>query len=137
MLLKIALGDLWRQHQNVIRYLIGGAYNTLFGFLFFAGIYYLFADVVHYLLLSVVSQVASVTNAFLVYRLFVFKSKGNALREYVRFYLVYGVSFIVGIVSMWIMVEVFAIHPIVSQLLILLSTVTISYFGHKNFSFKG
>lgn len=117
-------------------YLVGGAYNTLFGFGFFTIVYYLFADDIHYLILATLTNIAAITNAYVVYRLFVFKSKGNILREYLRFYVVYGVSFIVSLIVMYALVELLNIHPVLTQGIILIFTVIISYFGHRNYSFK-
>ncbi|MBF0193592.1 MAG: GtrA family protein [Magnetococcales bacterium] len=130
------ISNLVSQNAQFIRYLIGGAYNTLFGFLFFATIYYYFSEQVHYIILAIISNIAAITNSFIVYRLFVFKSKGNILKEYLRVYVVYGLSAIISLIIMALMVELLQIHPVVTQGVILFVTVIISYFGHKNFSFK-
>ncbi|MBF0382827.1 MAG: GtrA family protein [Magnetococcales bacterium] len=134
--MKSYFSNLMDRHGQFIRYLIGGAYNTLFGFVFFATIYYYFSDQVHYLILAIISNIAAITNSFVVYRLFVFKSKGNILKEYLKVYVVYGASFIISLIMMALMVELLHIHPVVTQGLILVVTVIISYLGHKNYTFK-
>jgi putative flippase GtrA len=124
------------RHWLQIRYLIAGGYNTLFGFGFFSGLYLLLGEEVHYLLLAIISQVVAITNSFLVYRYFVFKSKGNIIHEYLRIYVVYGVSFVLGLTLLAIQVETLGVHPILANLFVIVITVIISYFGNSRFTFN-
>jgi putative flippase GtrA len=133
---KSSLSDLWQRYKQFIFFCIAGGYNTLFGFSFFAILYHNFANDLHYLVISVITNVTSITNAYIVYRLFVFKSKGNFIREYLRFNVVYGVSFVVSLVMMFALVDLVDIHPVISQGIILLCGVLISFFGHRNYSFQ-
>ncbi|MBF0454392.1 MAG: GtrA family protein [Magnetococcales bacterium] len=130
------LNTLWTRHRQFVTYLIGGAYNTLFGFVFFAVVHHYFSPTIHYTILAALSNIAAITNAFVVYRLFVFKSKGNMLKEYLRFYVVYGVNFLVSLTIMVALVELLGMHPVVTQGIILIFTVLISYFGHRHYSFQ-
>ena len=66
---------------------------------------------------------------------FVFKTKGNYCREYLRFYLVYGASFIANLILMPLFVEVGGMKPIPAQGIILFFSVLFGYVGHKHFSF--
>ena len=130
------LRELLSQHWVLIRYLIAGGYNTLFGFGFFSGLYLLLVDQVHYLFLAIISQVVAITNSFLVYRYFVFKSTGNIFHEYLRIYVVYGVSFVLGLLSLAVLVEALGLHPILANLFVIVITVIISYFGNSRFTFS-
>ncbi|MEI8079973.1 MAG: GtrA family protein, partial [bacterium] len=68
--------------------------------------------------------------------LFVFRTKGNVLREYVRFYGVYGVTAVLGLAALPFCVELLGLSPYLAPLLIMGVTVAVSYLGHQHFSFK-
>ncbi|NLU49340.1 MAG: GtrA family protein [Syntrophomonadaceae bacterium] len=127
---------LLRRHEEKIRFVVVGGWNTVFGYLVFAGLYYLLRSHLHYLLLLAASYIISITNAYLGYKFAVFKTRGNYLREYLRFYLVYGVSFLVNLILLPVLVEALGLHPLVAQALILFFTTVISYTGHKYYSFS-
>lgn len=113
-----------------------GGWNTVFSYATFAALYFLLASSIHYIALLVVNYIIGITNAYIFYKFFVFKTKGNYLREYLRFYLVYGIAFIVNILLLPFSVEVLKLSPLVAQALIVFITVAISYTGHSRFSFK-
>jgi putative flippase GtrA len=125
------------KHKQKIRYLIIGGWNTVFGYGVFAGLYFWLSGSVHYLLILSLSYIINITNAYVGYKLFVFRTKGNILREYFRFYLVYGVSFVVNLASLPFLLEILHLNMYVAQALITIITVIGSYVLHKNFSFKG
>jgi putative flippase GtrA len=131
------LKKLIKKHVEKIRFLLAGGWNTAFGYFSFAALYLLFADSIHYMILVIISNILSITNAFISYKFFVFKSKGPVIKEYLRFYLVYSFSIAAGLFAMPVMVEIFKVHPLIAQAAIIAATVIISYFGHKHFSFKG
>jgi putative flippase GtrA len=124
------------QHKQIIIYLIAGGYNTVFGFLFFAGLYFLLQDKLHYLPIAVISTFVSITNSFLVYRYLVFKSTSSIVREYVRIYAVYGASFILSLMLLALLVELLHMHPIAGQLIVTIASAVFSYFGNSRFTFK-
>lgn len=127
---------IYKRHEEKLKFLTIGGWNTLFGYLIFIAFYYFLNKIIHYLILLVVSYIVSITNAYLSYKFFVFKTKGNYIREYLRFYLVYGVAFLVNIALMPIFVEFIGVNPIIAQGIILFFTVSIGYIGHKNYSFN-
>lgn len=125
------------KHEEKIRYLIIGGWNTLFGYGVFSGLYFWLSGSIHYLVILSLSYIISITNTYIGYKLFVFRTKGDILREYFRFYLVYGVSFLVNLASLPVLLEILHLNMYVAQALITLLTVIGSYVLHKNFSFKG
>jgi len=125
-----------KKHEEKIRFLLAGGWNTVFGYFAYATLYYLFSAKIHYMLLLIVSYVLAITNSYISYKVFVFKTKGNVLKEYIRFYFVYGASLLINLILMPILVEICHIHPLIAPILLLVITVIISYIGHKNFSFK-
>ncbi len=125
-----------KRHQVVLRYLLAGGYNTVFGFAVFTGLYYLLIEHLHYLIIATLAQVIGITNSWLVYRVFVFRSKGNMVREYLKIYIVYGTSFFLGIALLALLVELAGMHPVAAQFLVILVTVVVSYLGNSRFTFR-
>ena len=124
------------KHWVVIRYVIAGGYNTIFGFAVFSGLFLLFEHQLHYIFIAILTQVIAITNAFLVYRYLIFKSSGNIIHEYLKTYLVYAVSGVLSILLLALLVELAGLHPILGQFLVIVATVIVSYFGHSRFTFK-
>jgi len=122
--------------QKKITYIAVGAWNTLFSYAAFLYLYYLTHDSLHYMLILVLSQIVGLTNAYICYKLLVFKTKGNYLKEYLRFYVVYGSTFIVNLLLIGFFVELIGLNPVVSQAIIAVIVVVLAYFGHSRFSFK-
>jgi putative flippase GtrA len=119
-----------------LRYLVVGGWNTAFGCALYAALYALLATRVHYLALAVASHLLSVLNAWLCYRNFVFKSKGEPLAEYLRFNLSMLAVLLFQVGTLWVLVHFMGLHPVASQIAILVMTVILSYAIHSHFSFQ-
>lgn len=146
-----------------IRYLLVGCWNTGFGYGVFFLIYSYLKVRLSYTLAynaaNIASQIFAITNAYIGYKCFVFQTRGNYLREYLRFYVVYGVTAIINILLLPVVVTLLshALHgrayplcsifgkmlilssdttPYYASALLLLITVLGSFFGHKHFSFN-
>jgi len=122
--------------RQELRYLVAGGWNTLFGYSSFALLYYLFAGRVHYAVIMVASTIINVTMAYVSYKVFVFRTPGNYLREYLRFYAVYAVPIGLGFVLLPLLVETTHLNMYLAQAIVTLITVVISYLGHKHVSFR-
>lgn len=122
-------------NKNQIKYIISGVWNTLFSYLVFIALYYYFTNT-SYIYLLCVSQVIGITNAYIVYKFIVFKTKGNYLKEYFRFYLVYGFSLLLNFFLIIIFVDFFEMNPLIAQGIIAFIVALIGYFGHSIFSFR-
>lgn len=130
--------------SQVGRYLVVGAWNTLFSFLCYAGLTALLTPLIPhaYVLASIISSVLSITVSFLGYKWFVFKTKGNYLREWLRCVIVYAGGIIVGTAVLPVLVFVlrsttpwYASAPYIAGAILAALSVIASFFGHKNFSF--
>lgn len=124
------------RHWTLIKYLIAGGYNTVFGFAVFTGLYFLLKSELHYLGIAIIAQVINITNSYVVYRFFVFKSRGRIIEEYFRIYIVYGISFILGIALLTLLVELAGLHPVLAQFFVIIITVIVSYIGNRRFTFN-
>lgn len=125
-----------RIESRRIRYLIAGAWNTGFGYAAGLLLYYVLHDNHSIVFIGVLTNIAAITMAFLTHKLFVFRTKGNWLAEYLRSYLVYGVSAISGIAALWLLVEQFLVPFWLAQFLVILATVGITYIGHSRVTFR-
>ena len=115
-----------------VRFLIVGGINTITGYGTFAAV--VFAGG-HYLLANVIATVVGVTVSYILNKYFTFKQYKKSFSEIIRFILVYAVSFLLGNVVLYVLVDYMAISPYVAGALNLVFTTLISWFGHKYFSF--
>jgi putative flippase GtrA len=90
-----------------VRYLCVGVFNTFFGYLSYVIILTLLNAALPVRLLyitvvlaSVLSQPLCITVAYLGYKFFVFRTKGNYLREWLKCFAVYGTAMIPGLVAL-------------------------------------
>jgi putative flippase GtrA len=130
---------------QLARYLLVGAWNTVFAYGTFAALTAALESVVpqSYILASVLSSVINITVSFLGYKWFVFKTKGNYLREWVRCAGVYSGSILLGVLSLPVMVLTIRHNfgygreaPYIAGALLTGVTVIMSFCGHKWFSFR-
>ena len=128
-----------------IRYLLVGGFNTAFGYSLFALLNWSFAGLgsYSYMYAAVLSNLIAITVAFLGYKWFVFKTRGNYLREWVRCLGVYGSSVAIGLVGLPILVTILRSHlqrpaqaPYLAAAILTVITVIFSFLGHKNISFQ-
>jgi putative flippase GtrA len=142
-----------------VRYLIVGGWNTAFGYGTFVLFTFLFTkhSVHGYLYAAVLSNLLSITVAFFGYKFFVFKTRGNYLKEWTRCMIVYGSAAIPSIFVLPILKNaiVFAtplrravftvagfplnlhtLAPYLAGAMITACTVVYSFFGHRKFSFR-
>jgi putative flippase GtrA len=93
--------------RQFARYLCAGIFNTLFGYITFAVILTLLNAAMPARLLyltvilaSVLSVPTNITVAYLTYKFFVFRTKGNYLVEWLKCFAVYGTGMIPGLVAL-------------------------------------
>ena len=89
------------------RYIIVGAWNTFFGYGVFAGLTWLFTGRIlcDYMVAAVFGNVISITQSFLSHKFFVFQTRGNYFKEYLRCWVVYGGSSFIGLLMLPIVVN--------------------------------
>jgi putative flippase GtrA len=134
-----------RSRDQLVRYLAVGALNTGVGYLAFVACNLaLDGAIPHaYLVANLAANVVAITVAFLGYKLFVFRTRGNWAAEYLRTYVVYGGTILLGLVLLPALVAIArrvlpdaALAPYVAQAVLIPITVLSSFLGHKRFSFR-
>ena len=121
--------------QKKIQYLAVGAVNTVIGYVIGVAVYKFFFNDLNIFLIGLISNIICISISFFTYKVFVFKTKGRWIVEYIKSYFVYGGVAIVGIVFLWIFVDKININIWIAQALVILSTVLVSYIGHSRFTF--
>ena len=131
-------------HQFV-RYLLVGGFNTFFGYGVFALLTWLFRGLgqFSYMYAWALGSLVAITVAFLAYKWFVFRTRGNYLAEWLRCFGVYSGGMIFGATAMPITVTILrhslkdpAAAPYIAAALLTSVTVVLSFFGHRRFSFR-
>ena len=113
--------------------MIVGGINTVVGY----GVYVILLAVgLDYLIAFTIATIVGVFNSYLWNRFFTFKSKSKAVSEIIKFASVYFISFCFGLLFLKVIVGLFGINQYVAGILNIIITTVISWFGHKNFSFK-
>lgn len=129
---------------QLIRYLIVGAGNTLFGYGCYALLTFLLTGVVPYayMLAAVLSSVINITVSYFGYKFFVFRTNGNYLQEYLRCYVVYGTATLVNLTLLPVLVTILNLFvrppeyaPYLAGAVLTVGTVVASFIGHRRYSF--
>ncbi len=139
-----------KQHTHtsflqLVRYLLVGGFNTVFGYSVFALLNWLFTGLgsYSYMYAAVLGNLIAITVAFLGYKWFVFRTRGNYLVEWVRCVGVYGSSMLIGLIGLPILVTILRHHlqrpelaSYIAAAILTAVTVVFSFVGHKNISFR-
>lgn len=116
-----------------IRFLIVGCINTAVGYSLF--VVFIFIGL-HYLLAYILATIVGVFVSYILNKSFTFRKHKKSYAEAIRFVSVYAMSFLIGNVALYIMVDVLYFVPYLAGALNLIFTTIISWFGHKYFSFR-
>lgn len=132
---------------QVLRFLAVGLWNTAFGYASFALLTLLLATRhprFGYLAAAALSSVMNISIAFLGYKWFVFKTRGNYVREWLRCVAVYGSSIVIGLLLLPVLVFLLrwlfgldAAAPYLAGALLACWNAVYSFVGNKAFTFKG
>ncbi len=134
---------------EALRFVLVGGGNTLFGLAdtFFLTWLFVHLNPAHAALMTsaatLVSTLTNITVSFLTYKLFVFRSKGNARQEYLRSFAVYGPSLLLSTIAAGPLAAGLArllpqprLAPYAAQAVIVGVAIVPQFLGHKKFTFK-
>lgn len=115
-----------------IRFLIVGVLNTIVGY----GIYALLVMFdFNYLLANTIGTIIGIIHSYIWNRYFTFNSRNSVKKEIIKFVFVYFVSYLIGLINLYFFVNN-GINKYLAGILNIFITTLISWFGHKNFSFR-
>ena len=121
----------------ISKFIVFGIINTIFGY--FIGIvnYDIFYVSIGAIGLGIINNIVSITFSFTTFKLFVFKTRNtNWVAEYFRSFVVYFLKGVIGMIILWICLELIKLNIYFSQAISMISTAIFTYKGHKDFTFK-
>lgn len=129
-----------------VRYLVVGGWNTVFGYACFAMMNHwlaLLLPAYAYVAAYIASSLINISVAFLGYKWFVFRTKGNYIREWLRTLAIYSGSMVFGAFALAPLVGLIR-HttrlqteaPYIAGAMVTIFMVISSYLGHRHFSFR-
>ncbi len=121
------------KYYEVLSYLFFGGCTTLVNILTFWVMRLLKVGVYTS---NVVAWIVSVLFAFITNKLFVFESKGNALKEGISFFLFRLLSLVFDMGIMYLLIDVFKWNDLLSKVLANIFVIIINYVFSKLFIFK-
>lgn len=119
-----------------LRFLVVGGLNALNGYLITVAAYKYLYDSVNLIVIGLLVNFLTITISFLVYKLFVFKTTGRWINEWLKSFLVYGFSALFSTFAMWLLLDYFKINLYAAPMIIMLFMYVFSLFAHANFTFK-
>ena len=138
------LANLLAKHHIKVKFVLVGAWNTVFGYLVFLVLDTLFAGAfsrryVAYMTAMVLSNLLAITNAYIFHKYVTFKSdvRGRAvIAEFLRFFTTYVFTFCMSLALLPIFVEILNIGPKMAAALVIFVCTVVSWVGHSRFSFN-
>lgn len=132
------------KHTVKVKFVLIGAWNTVFAILVFIGLDTIFMYVfsrryIAYMGAMALTNILSITNAFILHKYFTFRSRAKGvglIMEFIRFSSTYAFVFTLSMVLLPVLVEGFHIAPKVSAALGIIISIFVSYVGHSRFSFR-
>jgi len=126
-----------RRHETKVRFLLAGALNTAVGLAAYPALFFLMAPLkLHYMVVLGITQVACVAFSYLTNKFLVFRTAGNYLRESGKFVLFHLSYFLVNLVALPLLVEIFGMSPVWGQTLFAVAVIVTSYFWHSKITFS-
>jgi len=119
-----------------IRFVIVGAFNTLFGYATFSLFYLALGRYVNYLILVTIAHFIAVGVAFTLYRRHVFRASGAVFGEFLRYNIAVLGNFGTGLLIMAILVQYFRLHPVIAQGIVIIALTISNYLAHRYFTFR-
>lgn len=120
-----------------LRFLIAGGLNTLFGLAFYPLLLWSVPYFhTHYMIALGLSQAVCLCFAFVTHKLAVFRTRGNALREFTVFSSFYLFNYAANWMALPLLVEFAGASPILAQLAFTAVLAVTSWFWHSRVTFR-
>jgi len=131
------LRRLLTRNGRPLRFALAGTINTIFGFAIYPALLFTFRPLhTHYMVGLVIAQVLSLCFAYTTYKLTVFRTRANVLREVGVFSSFYIITSVLNWGALPLMVEHAHVDPIVAQVGFSFLLMVSSYFWHSRLTFR-
>jgi len=123
--------------RRPLRFLVAGAANTAFGLSIYPLLLWS-SDTLqrHYMLALLIAQAVSLCFAFTTYKLGVFRTRGNLLREFASFCSFYLFNYAANWAALPLLVEIAGLPPVIAQLGFTAVLIMGSWFWHNHVTFR-
>ena len=125
----------WMTWPQKIRFLLVGGYNTVFSYLLFAGLLWVFNGQYEQLALALSFALSSI-NSFWTQKIYVFASKAPAWPEFIKCLGTWGISYGLNAGLLWGFVDGIGINAYIAQIIILVILTIFSWIMLKHFAFR-
>ena len=123
--------------ERPLRFALAGAANTAFGLSFYPALLWAVPLLrTHYLVALGIAQVVCLCFAYATYKLGVFRTRGNFLREFSTFSSFYLFNYAANWAALPMLVEWGRIPPAIAQLGFNAVVIVGSYFWHSRVTFR-
>lgn len=117
-----------------IRYLLVGGFNTVVGYCIFIFLIFLLKEKMHYNIILLIQYVISINISYINMKFFVFKTKGNYKKEYIKTFSTYISTYFLNAFLLNLLSNIFNIYT--SQMISLFLITILIYILHKKVNFK-
>jgi len=125
-----------KKHELKLRFLFAGGFNTLVGLSTYPILYFALKTFhLHYMVILVLNHSICVPIAYITNKYLVFRTRGNHLKEFLRFSSFYSIYFLANLLLMPLMVEVAGMHPALTQVIIGIGIIASSFLWHSKITF--
>jgi dolichol-phosphate mannosyltransferase len=127
------------ERKNIIQFFkfaIIGVINTLINLLCL----YVFTEFFHiyYLISAVMAFLFAVTNSFILNKIWTFKEKisYNSKTKYIKFMIISIIALMINLLVLYILTDIFHIYYLISQIIAIVLSLWINFFGNKIWTFR-
>ncbi len=124
------------ERRQQLRFLLAGAWNTVFGYLAFLLAYRVLGGAYGSIPALLLGYTLALPQSYAVQRFLVFRSRGAWIAQFSRFAFSSLAIFVVNVAVLPAAIKLSATDPRLVQAIFVLSSTIVSYLAHKYFSFK-
>lgn len=127
------------RNNEKLKYLIIGLLNTFFGysiFIFFDLFFSNFLFERSYFYANLIARPISILIAFVFHSVITFKKKLLNISRFLKFSSSYFLTYILSLLLLPTLVEIFKIHPWLSNFGLIILFGVVNFFNHKYWTFK-
>jgi len=122
--------------EKKFRFIVAGAINTTAGLTIYPILYLALTPLgFGYVEILLIAQFICISFSFITNKYFVFKTKKNTRKEYLKFFIFHGFYAILNLIFLPFLVDVMKFSPIISQIIFTIPIIAISYFWHSHITF--
>lgn len=141
------LENIWFKFPQKIRFLLVGGFNTVFAYSVLAILVFSLSQLNEYWRLNysellianialIIQYIITINVSFVTMRYYVFQSKGNWEKEWVKSCSVYAFIYLINAPILTFLMVICHLSPYVSQALYLTISTIITFILHKYYSFR-